>query len=126
LARPTGTAFGHPVSGYEIHHGRVIRQPEPHLIEPAEGACAGRVIGTHWHGLLDNDGFRRAFLRWAADKAHRTGFTPAEDTDVVQVRTHQLDVLADLVEEHLDTAALEKLIVGGPTRLPRLEVGAPR
>jgi adenosylcobyric acid synthase len=122
LARPTGTALGHPVSGYEIHHGRVIRQPEPHLIEPLEGVHTDRVIGTHWHGLLDNDTFRRAFLRWAADKAKRRGFTPAEDTNVTEVRGRQLDVLADLVEEHLDTAALEKLIVSGPTRLPRLKV----
>jgi len=125
LARPDGHALGHPVSGYEIHHGRVVHQPERPLItrnDSPEGVHTERVMGTHWHGLLDNDGFRRAFLGWVAGKARRTGFTPATDTNVRQVRAHQLDVLADLVEQHLDTAALEKLIVAGPGRLPRLAV----
>jgi adenosylcobyric acid synthase len=125
LARPSGTALGHPVRGYEIHHGRVVHQPEPGLIDHAgapEGAHTERAMGTHWHGLLDNDTFRRDFLRWAAAKAGRTGFTPAPDTNVRQARAAQLDVLADLVEHHLDTAALEKLITGGPAVLPRLTV----
>jgi adenosylcobyric acid synthase len=125
LARPDGTAFGHPVSGYEIHHGRVVRQPEQGLVEQdgsPEGAYTERVAGTHWHGLLDNDGFRRDLLRWAAGAAKRDGFTPAPDTDVARARAAQLDVLADLVERHLDTGQLEKLITDGPVRLPRLEV----
>ena len=121
LARPTGTALGHPVTGYEIHHGRVLRQPAQHLVEPVEGVHTGRVMGTHWHGLLDNDAFRRAFLHWTAATAKRDGFTPAEDTDVAQVRAHQLDVLADLVEHHLDTSALADLITSAPARLPHLE-----
>jgi adenosylcobyric acid synthase len=125
LARPAGTALGHPVTGYEIHHGRVIRQPLPGLVEQPspEGAHTERVMGTHWHGLLDNDGFRRVFLRWAAEKAGRKGFVPAPDVNVARVRAGQLDVLADLVANHLDTAALEKLIVDGLTTLPKLTVG---
>jgi adenosylcobyric acid synthase len=125
LTRPVGTALGHPVSGYEIHHGRVVTQPDPGLVEQAgslEGARTERVMATHWHGLLDNDAFRRDFLRWAAATAGRDGFTPAPDTNVANARSAQLDVLADLVEQHLDTAYLEKLITGGPTRLPRLTV----
>jgi adenosylcobyric acid synthase len=124
LTRPAGTALGHPVAGYEIHHGRVTRQPREHLIEYVDGSPEGvrteRVMGTHWHGLLDNDGFRRTFLRWAAERAGRDGFTPAPDVDVARTRAAQLDALADLVSEHLDTAALEKLIVDGPTPRPRL------
>ncbi|TDV39714.1 cobyric acid synthase [Actinophytocola oryzae] len=123
LARPTGTAFGHAVSGYEIHHGRVTRQPASPLIQdPLEGAYSNRVIGTHWHGLLDNDDFRRHVLRWTADRTGRTGFTPAPGTSVAQARAAQLDVLGDLVAQHLDTAALEKLATGGPQPLPRLAV----
>jgi adenosylcobyric acid synthase len=124
LTRPTGTAFDHPVTGYEIHHGRVTRQPRPHLVELADGTAEGahtdRVLGTHWHGLLDNDDFRRAFLGWVATSAGRPGFVAAPDVDVVAARSAQLDTLADLVAEHLDTAALEKLIVDGPTPRPRL------
>src|SRR5689334_11829739 len=61
LANPVGTAWGHPVRGYEIHHGRVVRSGDPELLA-GEGSDAGAVLGTHWHGLLENDGFRRAFL----------------------------------------------------------------
>jgi adenosylcobyric acid synthase len=42
--------------------------------------------------------------------------------DVAAVRGAQLDVLGDLVAEHLDTVALEKLITSGPSGLPRLTV----
>jgi adenosylcobyric acid synthase len=126
LARPSGAAFGHSVTGYEIHHGLVTRQPADGLIELAngslEGVSAGRVMGTHWHGLLDNDDFRRTFLGWAANRAGRDGFTPAPDVNVGETRAAQLDVLGDLVADHLDTAALEKLIVDGPTSLPNLTV----
>lgn len=126
LARPAGTALGHPVTGYEIHHGRVVRQPGTWLVEQhggsPEGVLTERVMGTHWHGLLDNDDFRRAVLRWAAEAAGCEGFTPASDVNVVQARAAQLDVLGDLVERHLDTVALEKLIVDGPMRLPSLTV----
>jgi adenosylcobyric acid synthase len=126
LARPTGTALGHPVAGYEIHHGRVTRHDHEGLIELPDGSPEGvlteRVMATHWHGLLDNDDFRRVFLRWAAERAGRDRFTAASDVDVAAVRGAQLDVLGDLVAEHLDTVALEKLITDGPTGLPRLTV----
>ncbi len=127
LARPSGTALGHPVSGYEIHHGRVVRQGTPSLVERADGTAEGartdRVLGTHWHGLLDNDAFRRHVLRWAAERAGRAGFVPAPDTSAAAARAAQLDVLGDLVAEHLDTAALVRLIEDGPRRdLPGLVV----
>jgi adenosylcobyric acid synthase len=126
LARPTGTALGHPVTGYEIHHGRVLHQDGPGLIELPDGSPEGlhteRVMGTHWHGLLDNDAFRRTFLRWVAARAGRHGFTPAPGVSVAAARLAQLDVLGDLVAQHLDTAALEKLIAGGPAALPGLSV----
>jgi adenosylcobyric acid synthase len=130
LTRPTGTALGHPVSGYEIHHGRVVRQGSPGLVERPDGSLEGafndRVMGTHWHGLLDNDAFRRHVLRWAAARAGRDRFLPAPATSVAAARAAQLDVLGDLVAEHLDTAALVNLIESGPRRdLPHLVVGAP-
>ncbi len=59
-----GEAFGEPVTGYEIHHGRgraVRRRRAVSWRLPA-----GAVCGTSWHGLLENDGFRRAFLAAAA------------------------------------------------------------
>jgi adenosylcobyric acid synthase len=112
LGNPTGTAWGEPVRGYEIHHGRVVRSGDPPLLD-GEGSDAGAVLGTHWHGLLENDGFRRALLRRAAGQAGRTGFVAAPDTVFAAERAAQLDVLADLVEEHLDISSLEHVINHG-------------
>jgi adenosylcobyric acid synthase len=122
LGRPTGTALGQPVHGYEIHHGVVTVDDtaEPFL----DGARAGSVYGTTWHGALENDGFRRAFL---TDVARTTGrrFVPAPGTDFAAVREARLDRLGDLVAEHADTAALWRLIgSGAPPDLPLLPPGS--
>lgn len=79
----------------------------------------GSVRGTHWHGLLENDTYRRRLLTEVAETAGRTGFVVAPDTDVAQVREAQLDLLADLVEQHLDVdAVLSILVAGVPAGLP--------
>ncbi len=41
-------------------------------------------------------------------------FTPAPGTDFAALRQARLDVLGDLVADHLDTGALNRLISGGP------------
>jgi adenosylcobyric acid synthase len=123
LGNPTGTAWGEQVGGYEIHHGRVVRSGDPSLLD-GEGSDAGAVLGTHWHGLLENDGFRRVLLRRVAAQAGRTGFVPAPDTSFAAHRTAQLDVLADLVEQHIDVRALEHVINHGvPAGLPVVTTG---
>jgi adenosylcobyric acid synthase len=111
LGRPTGTAYGVCISGYEIHHGIVTPDPgaEPFL----DGCRAGPVWGTGWHGTLENDGFRRAFLTEVAALAGRE-FTVAPDTDFAALRQARLDLLGDLVADHLDTGALSRLISDGP------------
>jgi adenosylcobyric acid synthase len=115
LGRPTGTALGHPVTGYEIHHGRVVHTGDPALVEDSvkggEGSDAGTVLGTHWHGLLENDGFRRTLLT----RVGPPGFEVAPHTRFAEIRAAQLDLLADLVEHHLDTDAVLRLITDGPT-----------
>ncbi len=116
LGRPSGTAYGTGVAGYEIHHGIVTVEPgtEPFL----DGCRAAAVWGTTWHGTLENDAFRRAFLAEVAALAGRD-FTAAPDTDFAAVRQARLDRLGDLVAEHLDTAALSRLISEGvPPGLP--------
>ena len=123
LGNPTGTAWGEPVRGYEIHHGRVVRSGDPQLLD-GEGSDRGAVLGTHWHGLLENDRFRRALLYRVADHAGRTGFVPAPDTSFAAHRAAQLDVLADLVEKHLDIRALDHVINhGAPADLPVVTTG---
>ena len=131
LANPVGTAFGSPASGYEIHHGRVTRRAPnlpPLITTPGdqEGVLAGPIAATHWHGLLENDEVRRSVLRWAAALAGRNGFTPAPDVSFTTARTTQLDLLADLVAEHLDTTAIRALLHDGPpANLPFVPPGAP-
>ncbi|GAB2603435.1 cobyric acid synthase [Streptomyces capparidis] len=122
LARPTGRALDETVHGYEIHHGVVeVLGGEPFL----DGCRVGAVWGTTWHGALENDGFRRAFLRRVAADAGRA-FEPAPDTRFGELREEQLDRLGDLVEEHADTGALLRLIEDGvPEGLPFVPPGAP-
>ncbi|MDX3093847.1 cobyric acid synthase [Streptomyces sp. ME19-03-3] len=123
LARPSGKAYGEPVEGYEIHHGvaDVLGGDEPFL----DGCRSGAVWGTHWHGSLESDGFRRGFLRRVAQAAGRH-FVPAPDTTFGALREEQLDRLGDLVEEHADTGALLRLIEQGPPAgLPFVPPGAP-
>ena len=121
LGRPVGTALGHTVRGYEIHHGVVAvdEGAEPFL----DGARAGSVFGTTWHGALEDDGFRRAFLTEVARVAGRR-FVVAPDTDFAAVRETRLDALGDLVAEHADTDALWRLVESGPPAdLPVLPAG---
>lgn len=123
LARPVGAAYGEPVAGYEIHHG--VAELHGGYEEFLDGCRVGPVWGTHWHGSLESDGFRRAFLREVAAVAGRR-FVPAPDTVFEALREAQLDRLGDLVEEHMDTAALLRLIEdGAPAGLPFIAPGAP-
>ena len=133
VRQSTGTAADDvPVRGYEIHHGYVSGTDPalPPLLRYAdgsgEGALVGAVHGTHWHGAFEADGFRRRFLTEVARIAGRTGFTVAPDTAFAAARERTLDLLGDLVEEHLDTDALWRLIESGPPAdLPFIPPGAP-
>jgi adenosylcobyric acid synthase len=122
LTRPSGQALGEHVDGYEIHHGvATVEGGEPFL----DGCRAGQTWGTHWHGSLESDGFRRAFLREVAAAAGRR-FVPAPDTSFAALREEQLDRLGDLIEQHADTDALWRLIESGaPQGLPFIPPGAP-
>ncbi|GJF30836.1 cobyric acid synthase [Kitasatospora sp. NE20-6] len=130
LARPVGEAYGERVEGYEIHHGVVAVEGGEAFVSDGRGRAldgcrAGAVWGTTWHGVLENDGFRRALLREAAALAGRA-FVPAPDTSFAAAREERLDRLGDLIEEHADTEALWKLIEGGaPAGLPFVPPGAP-
>jgi adenosylcobyric acid synthase len=112
LARPAGRALGAPVAGYEIHHG-IAEVTDPEAEPFLDGCRRGAVWGTSWHGALENDEFRRAFLAEMATLAGRD-FTPAPDTDFAAVRQARLDVLGDLVAGHLEVTGLSRLIEDGP------------
>jgi adenosylcobyric acid synthase len=116
----SGHGWGVAVHGYEIHHGVVSRRTTavPPLLYDAdgnpEGVRLGAVYGTHWHGVFESDEFRRVFLTEVAAQAGRRGFVVAPDTRFGAARERMLDVLGDLVETHLDTDALWRLIESGP------------
>ena len=122
LARPVGSWREQPVTtAYEIHHGRITPSSgEPFL----DGVRAGQVSGTVWHGALESDGFRRTYLAEVAALRGRD-WVPGT-TSFEQVRQHRLDLLGDLVADHLDTEAVEALLEGGaPAGLPFVPPGAP-
>jgi adenosylcobyric acid synthase len=118
-----------PLSGYEIHHGRVARCAEtawfdldgrpPESPEPP-GVKRGAVFGTHWHGLLDNDEFRRCWLTRVAEAAGRRGFAVAADVNVAACRDAQLELTADLLASHLDVDAVLGLLDGPPPCRPHI------
>lgn len=103
--------------GYEIHHGRVARCAEPDWL--GVGIRRGRVYGTHWHGLLDNDAVRRTWLadvaagvepQWVRGVRRRERRGPARRAD--------FDVMADLLAAHVDIGAVLKLVESGALARP--------
>ncbi len=111
-----------PLTGYEIHHGRLSRCAEDSWFEVGsqpQGVVRDAVFGTHWHGLLDNDAFRRAWLTRVAEAAGRGGFVVGH-TDVAARRDAQLDVIADLLADNMDVAAVLGLLEGPPPHRPHI------
>jgi adenosylcobyric acid synthase len=122
LGRPAGYGYGEPVAGYEIHHGQVEVAggdgwftAQPAGGTALDGCRVAATRGTLWHGILENDTFRRAYLTETAGLAGRR-FEVAPDTSFAAARQAQFDKLADAVAAHLDTSALWRLISAGPTK----------
>jgi adenosylcobyric acid synthase len=108
LARPAGSWAGETVAGYEIHHGIAAVDPdaEPFL----DGCRAGTVWGTMWHGAVENDGFRRAWLAHVTAAGPRPFVPVAGAVGFADLREAMIDRLADAVAENLDTGALLGLL----------------
>lgn len=115
------TAMGEEVTGYEIHHGRVALGDDE---EFPGGLKRGAVSGTMWHGSLEADGFRSAYL---AEVTARQGRRRLPSGVVFSRRREErLDLLGDLAEKHLDLDALLELARQGVPSLPLLPPGADR
>ncbi|WP_414858597.1 MULTISPECIES: cobyric acid synthase [unclassified Nocardioides] len=89
----------HEPAGYEIHHGRITGE-----------RTRGSVTGTMVHGSLEDDTARGAYLTEALGIESTASFPEA--------RARRLDLLGDLVEEHLDLDALLALAGDGVPALP--------
>lgn len=98
-----------PVSGYEIHagvtRGTALEQPAVRLDDGrSDGACSddGQILGTYLHGLFETPAACSALLRWA-------GLQDVQEVDYHGLRERDIERLADLVEQHLDTRLLRQL-----------------
>ncbi|AQQ67672.1 cobyric acid synthase CobQ [Microbulbifer agarilyticus] len=100
-----------PLQGYEIHcgvsQGNGLNNPailirDENEMRP-EGAVSAdnQVLATYVHGLFDLPGIQQAILQWA-------GLDSSAAVNLTDHRQHQLDRLADVVDEHMCKDWLEK------------------
>lgn len=97
------------VSGYEIHAGVTTGDALSNaavILEDGrrDGAQSadGQILGTYLHGLFESPAACSALLRWA-------GLQDVQSVDYHALRERDIERLADLVENHLDTDLLRKL-----------------
>ena len=97
------------VSGYEIHAGVTTGDALSNaavILEDGrrDGAQSadGQILGTYLHGLFESPAACSALLRWA-------GLEDVQAVDYHGLRERDIERLADLVENHLDTELLRKL-----------------
>ena len=97
------------VSGYEIHAGvtagNALSRAAVLLDDGrSDGAQSedGQILGTYLHGLFETPAACSALLRWA-------GLQDVQEVDYHALRERDIERLADLVENHLDTDLLRKL-----------------
>jgi adenosylcobyric acid synthase len=125
LARPSRVlADGTVVHGYEIHHGVVSREGGDPFVA-GEGCRAGSVAGTVWHGLLENDEFRRGYLGEVSRRCGRR-FAVAPDTSFAVIREARLDRLGDLVADNIDQDQMRRLIDTGGAPVSTLTLALTR
>ncbi|MHA7847302.1 cobyric acid synthase [Serratia sp. D1N4] len=110
------------LAGYEIHMGTTQlgaqAQPFARLTQRnGEQDCAfdgavnraGNVMGSYIHGLFDSGPFSRALLNGLRS---RKGLPIDEGAalDYIQYKQQQFDILADAMREHIDIAAICRIM----------------
>ncbi len=103
---------GTSVQGYEIHHGRVERDGGDALFAD-EGCVHRRRLGNALAWPVRERRVRRAFLSRLAGHANKS-FVPDATSSFADRREARIDVIADLIDEHLDVGALMELLDGPP------------
>lgn len=91
------------IEGYTMQAGLIsgasLQRPLIELAgDQSEGAISadGQVAGTSWHGIFETPTALTAWLEWA-------GLSQVEAADLAALRERDMERLADLVEQHLDT-----------------------
>ncbi|KFX67748.1 cobyric acid synthase [Pseudomonas taeanensis MS-3] len=96
------------VSGYEIHAGVSTGEGLNGAVRLDDGradggvSADGQILGTYLHGLFESSPACAALLRWA-------GLREVQAVDYHALRERDIERLADLVEQHLDTQKLREL-----------------
>ncbi|PWT83502.1 MAG: cobyric acid synthase CobQ [Acidobacteria bacterium] len=107
-----GRSFiGPAVRGYEIHVGRTrhMKPVTAFLTKSdgtADGAVAGRVAGTYFHGVFENADFTQVFLSRVAE-SRRLEWRPQRNN---YSKEAEYDRLAETARRHLNTAGIRDLI----------------
>lgn len=112
-----------PLHGYEIHMGRSwatgrcrplfrITRRDGRGVDEVDGLIGleGRVWGTYIHGIFDNDGFRRDFLRSLQARAGKSHVSLSGTFDYRLQKEQQYDLLAQHVRQHIDLARIYQAI----------------
>ncbi len=97
------------VSGYEIHagetRGAALAKPALHLEQGTDGVISedNLIFATYLHGLFESSQACSTLLAWSGLKA-------VQPYDYYAQREADIDRVADMVEQHLDTQRLLKLL----------------
>ena len=98
-----------PVKGYEIHmgtsHGSAMQLPAVRMGDETDGAIDtdNQILGTYIHGLFDEPSALRSLLSWS-------GLKNPEMPDHQSLRDHNINMIADAMEEHIKINALLELL----------------
>jgi len=100
-----------PVKGYEIHCGVTEYNNQTSAVTLngiADGMLSAdnQIFTTYLHGLFDQPEALNLILNW-------TGLNKVESFDINEIREQQLDILADILEEHLDMQAIKNILATG-------------
>ncbi|MFB0919006.1 MAG: cobyric acid synthase [Clostridiaceae bacterium] len=112
--RTKGTALfngqKHLVEGYEIHAGKTETK-ENHFIEKSDAfdgakSIDEKIIGTYFHGIFDEVGFRNELLNEVRkDKGMELKVSP----DFKELKIKEMDRLGQLMEDSLDMDMIIKI-----------------
>mgnify|MGYP003625294026 FL=1 len=97
------------VSGYEIHagitEGTDLSKPVCQLESGSDGAMSddNQILGSYVHGLFEETSACNALLTWA-------GLHDVHTPDYHATREADIERLADMIEDHMDTEALRDLL----------------
>lgn len=110
------------LKGYEIHMGRTELQDEKYMFKITQReekqtstpdgfiSADGRVWGTYIHGIFDNDGFRREFIKRVKQAKGISVSSEAHPSFSFQeFKETQYDRLAELVRRNIDMEAFYRI-----------------